>query len=339
MDNKIAIEQQKTPDILSWVSEQDVTSLRHFLTDDIARLLLCIGSGGPYSTCELVALAYGVNGGIAKSLTPYSVYALDESILAKCKVLLISNSGHNKDIVAIAKVCMKLNPKWTANLSTADGPRNDLKSIVAPENSFNYKSNIKDGFISVNSVTANYALILRAFGKTQITSDIEKSETTPNFATINHFIVLYGGWGEPAAIDFESKLVERGTATCAVSDFRNFCHGRFIFPGNHSGHEKKAEVPADCAVVMLSTPREKPLVDRLISLLPDRCNVIHIHCDFTDSLAALDLLLKASNLAGEIAFSKDIDPINPKNYSNIDKRKPLQIHFISDLKAFGPMKI
>lgn len=65
MDNKIAIEQQKTPDILSWVSEQDVTSLRHFLTDDIARLLLCIGSGGSYSTCELVALAYGVNGGIA----------------------------------------------------------------------------------------------------------------------------------------------------------------------------------------------------------------------------------------------------------------------------------
>ena len=65
MDNKIAIEQQKTPDILSWVSEQDVTSLRHFLTDDIDRLLLCIGSGGSYSTCELVALAYGVNGGIA----------------------------------------------------------------------------------------------------------------------------------------------------------------------------------------------------------------------------------------------------------------------------------
>ena len=339
MENKLALKQQIAPGIIDWALQQDVTGLRRFLTTEMDRPLLCIGSGGSYSTCALVALAYGVSGGIAKALTPYSVYTLDETVLAKCKILLVSNSGHNKDIVAIAKVCMKLNPKWTANLSTVDGPRNDLKAIVAPENSFNYKSNIKDDFISVNSVPANYALALKAFGMTHIALVTPKPESTPDFSGINHIMVLYGGWGEPAAIDFESKLVESGTATCAVSDFRNFCHGRFIFPGNHSGHEKRTEVPADCAVVMLSTPRERPFADRLKSLLPDRCTVITIHTDITDSSAALDLLLKASTVAGAIAASKGIDPLNPKNHSNIDKRKPQQIPFISDLKAFGSMKI
>lgn len=339
MENKILTRLQITPEILNWASDQNVEGLRQFLITDIDRPLICIGSGGSYTTCVLITTAYGVLGGFAKAVTPYLVYSLSESLLAKSKVLLVSNSGHNKDIVTIAKLSMKINPKWTANLSTSDGPRNYLKAIISHENSFNYKSDIEDDFISVNSVIANYALVLKAFGVRNIPAYGATKLDIPDFSGINHLMVLHGGWGESAAIDFESKLVESGTATCAVSDYRNFCHGRFILPGNHSGHEKKTEIPADCAIVMLTTPREKPFADKVTALFPNRCKIVNVHTDAVDSTASLDLLLKVSVLAGDIASSKGINPLSPKNYSNIDKRKPLQIPFIKEIKDFGALKI
>ncbi len=324
------------PTIIEWTKQQDTSALSRFLKADLERPLICVGSGGSLSICELIAIMYEALGGIAKAITPYSVYSMSDKALSRCKILLVSHSGRNKDIVRIAIHCKELTPQWVANLTTGDGPRNDLKGIVPMSHSFNFTSSIKDGFISVNSVIANYALLLKALGG-KFDVNVSLPGFDIDFSAISHFMILYGGWGKAAAVDLESKLVESGIATCAVSDYRNFCHGRFIFAGNHCGHEKIADVPDDGAVIMLATPREMNLAEKIKSLLPGRCKVITLHSTHSDSMAALDLLLKVTALAGCIAESHKVNPLNPPNRGGIDKLKPQQIPFISDIKKAGPL--
>lgn len=340
MENKIKVELEKTNEILLWANNQDISGLKRFLEEEAEKPLICIGSGGSFSICKFISLMYSTRKGLGTAVTPYSVYSISEEVLKNCKILLVSNSGHNKDITAIAKRCMQINPEWTANLTTLDGEKNDLKKIISPMNSFNYESGIKDGFISVNSVTANYALALKAFKRDfEISFNNSDDYGIFDFRVINHYIVLYGGWGEPAAIDFESKIVESGIATCVVSDYRNFCHGRFIFASNHCGHEKKVNIPNDCAVIMIITPREAPFANRIKGILPDRNKKIILKTFAEGAEASLELMLQATELTGYIASQNGINPLSPHNHGPIDKLKPIQIPFISDLKKSGPLTI
>ena len=340
MENKIKVELEKTNEILLWADRQDVAGLKRFIEEAPEKPLICIGSGGSLSTCKFISLMYSTRKGLGTAITPYSVYSISDDVLKTCKILLVSNRGNNKDITAIAKRCMLINPEWTANLTTTDGTKNDLKKIIAPKNSFNYESGINDRFISINSVTANYALVLKTFkGDFEIDFKNLDDEGIFDYRGIYHYIVLYGGWGEPAALDFESKIVESGIATCAVSDYRNFCHGRFILPCNHCGHDKKKDIPNDSAVVMIMTPREVPLADRIRDFLPDKCKKIIIETFAEGAEAALELMLKVSSLAGYIATQNKINPLSTPNNSGIDKRYPKQIPFIADLKKSGPLSI
>ena len=340
MENKIKIELEKTKEILEWTKCQDISGIKRFFEKDPEKPLICIGSGGSFSTCKFIALMYSTRKGLGTVFTPYSAYSISEEVLKNCKILLVSNSGHNKDITTIAKRCMEINPEWTANLTTSDGPKNDLKKFILAKNSFNYVSYIKDDFISVNSVTANYALALMAL-KPNLKPNIPYLGLEPptDFKNTNHFMILYGGWGEPAAIDLESKLVESGIATCAVSDYRNFCHGRFIFASNHCGSEKKANVPDDNVIIMLITPRELPFAERILKILPQNCKVVLLQSSLEGAEASLELMIKSTLLVGEIAVQKKVNPLSPPNYGGIDKRYPTQIPFISDLKKSGPLKI
>ncbi|MCM1163928.1 MAG: hypothetical protein NC339_06755 [Muribaculaceae bacterium] len=325
--------------LINWGKQQDLNYLRKFLFSEPNRPLICIGSGGSFSICRLYAILYGTKGSISYAITPYSAYNLSEEAIRNSKILLISNSGHNKDIIAIAKHCSAINPMWTANITSADGPKNDVKNHIVESNSFNFKSEFKDGFISVGSVIGNYVLSIAAFKPNFTATASHPDYAHINFSSAKHFIVLYGGWGEPAAIDLESKLVETGTATCAVSDFRNFCHGRFIFPGNHCGHNKKTEVPDDCIVVLLTTPREASFANKIREVLPERCRIVELSSNSKGAESAIELLISASYLANEVCRQQGIKPMSPANFGGIDKRRPANIPYISDLKASGPLSI
>lgn len=339
MDNTIQKEIECTGNIINWAKEQDTTALARFFSHNSEKDLICVGSGGSFSVCRYIALMYSTGRGLGTAITPYSFYTLSDDVVRRSKLLLVSTSGHNKDIVTVAKKCMKINPEWTANLTSRDGTKNDLKRIINPCNSFNFESDISDGFISVNSVTANYILALKAFkGLEKFNISTLSFQYSPR-KDIRHFIILYGGWGEPAALDLESKLVESGLATAAVSDFRNFCHGRFILASNHCGHEKKDFVPNDCAVILLSTPREEKISEAITSIIPERCKVFKITSAESGAEASIELMLKATALFGEYALANDTNPLSPPNYGRIDKLKPQQIPFIKEIKDFGPFKI
>lgn len=339
MENTVQKEIERTLEILNWAKEQDISALARFLHDHPERNLICVGSGGSFSVCRYIAMMYSTGNGLGMATTPYSFYTLSEEVIKRSKILLVSTSGHNKDIVTLARYCLKINPEWTANLTSRDGTKNDLKVIISPSNSFNFESDVSDGFISVNSVTANYLLALKAFKDLESINIPSLTFECGPLKGIRHFMILYGGWGEPVALDLESKLVESGLATAAVSDFRNFCHGRFIFASNHCGHEKKDFVPDDCAVVLLTTARENKFSEAIKSIIPDRCKVIKIFSAESGAEASVELLLKATALFGEYAWANDINPLSPPNYGKIDKRKPQQIPFIKEIKDFGPLKI
>ena len=340
MENNIKKELDQTENILDWAKDQDVSGLQRFIEEDAEKPLICVGSGGSFSTCRYISLMYSTRKGLGTAVTPYSVYSISEEVLKNCKILLVSTSGHNTDITAIAKRCTQINPDWTANLTTSDGEKNELKTIIPPKNSFNYQSGIKDRFISINSVTANYALALKVF-KGDFGIDLNNLDNGGIFDCrgINHYIVLYGSWGEPAALDFESKIVESGIATCAVIDYRNFCHGRFILPCNHCGSDKNEAIPNDSVVIMILTPREMPFAKRILDFLPDNCKKIILETFSKGAEASLELMLKASYLAGYIATQNKISPESIPNYSHVDKRYPKRIPFISDLKKSGPLTI
>ena len=85
--------------------------------------------------------------------------------------------------------------------------------------------------------------------------------------------------------------------------------------------------------------REAPLADKIRDILPERCKKIILETFAEGAEATLELMLKASELTGYIASQNGINPLSPPNYSNIDKRYPKQIPFISDLKKSGPLKI
>ena len=55
--------------------------------------------------------------------------------------------------------------------------------------------------------------------------------------------------------------------------------------------------------------------------------------------ASLEFMLQATELTGYIASQNGINPLSPHNHGPIDKLKPIQIPFISDLKKSGPLKL
>lgn len=152
-------------------------------------------------------------------------------------------------------------------------------------------------------------------------------------SAIQHFLVLYGGYGAPAAHDIESVLAESGMASAQVTDYRNFCHGRFIFASNHTRHQKKSHslAESDTAVILLVSPAEEKIATNIRKtvvkadwqVLPNETPIITIRTDYDDPLAAIDLHIKASAFLADLGENHhDNNPFSPKNYSSIRKEYP-----------------
>ena len=177
------------------------------------------------------------------------------------------------------------------------------------------------------------ALLARVFEPSLNTETMTSSMALPGIESlsgISHFTILHGSWGLPVAGLLEGKFVESGWASGQVSDLRNYCHGRFIFTSNHLD---------DSAVLMLLSPREKELSARIRKFLPEKTKVVTIETDYDSPSATLDLLVQSSLLFGALCEAADVNPDSPSNPGKIDKRVPISIPFVSELKKSGPLKI
>ena len=334
--------------LLSQAMEADVTALRQFLTTNPGQPLVATGSGGAGSVADFAALLYGARGGIATAVSPYTLNAYSDDALKTSKLLLVSKGGHNNDIVFAAKRGLAVNPEGTASFTLSTGDRNEVRKLflkAGSTRSFDIPGlSVHDAFISTQTPVMYFALLCRAFDPSvdlskyrtapEVPYRLERNDGTPltpaDFQDIRSFIVLHGSWGRPVAANLEGKLVESGLCPACVVDFRNYCHGRFIFTSAHL---------EDSAVVMFVSPREKDIAARTRKFLPASTKLVLIETETDAPDASLDLLIRSSAFFFDLCGATDTNWESPKNPGKIDKRQPMWVPFMAEMKRIGPLTL
>ena len=335
-------------DIIGQAGAADVTPLRHFLTTNPGQPLFATGSGGSETVADFAALLYGARGGVATAVSPYTLNSYGDEALKTAKLLLVSKGGHNDDIVFTARRGLSVNPGKTASFTLYQGERNEVRKLFSKAGSplsFDIPGlRVRDGFVSTGTPVAYFALLCRAFdpgcdlsGYAELPERpfrLERNDGTElspeDYRGMNHYVVLHGSWGRPVAANLERKLVESGLCTAGVYDYRNYCHGRFILTSNHL---------EDAAVVMLVSPRERDIAERTRKFLPASARLVIIETEADAPDASLDLLIRSSAFFFSLCGATGTNWECPRNPGRIDKRKPMWVPFMAELKRIGPLRL
>ena len=338
---------KEASDIIKFAEQADTSRFREWLLRDRIRPLICLGNGGKHTTYP--ALLYQMMSSIGKSATPLEFATMSPEAISNSKVLILSNGGANPDIKYATKRAAKYNKNNTACFTFTDTDDNIMVKTFGLEQSFVFKNDFYDGFISIRSKILTYALLYKAFsGDTSFADkirgigrykvEINKKGSLPRWGNINHFNVLYGSYGEPVAHDIESTMVEGGIASVQLTDYRNFCHGRFIFSSNHCAN-KKVKTTDVCTLLLISPREEKIAREIREKALPDNMPIVEIRTELDNPLATIQLLIDALTFVFNVAERCfDINPNSPKNYSSIDKRIPKNsIPFAQELSRLGEL--
>ena len=348
---------QGTREFIEQAEQADVEALRQFLFNDPELPLIAMGHGGSYSSAAFAALLYGTRCALGRAVTPFQANSFSDTTLKNSKLLLFSSSLKNKDAEFIAKRMALVNPQHSCVL-TMTGKENDYirrQKTSCPNGIINYPFECNDGFIAVNSTFTYFSLLYKAFTSDRdfahrlvLSSEpcdnytYRSAEATippPSLSTITHLTVLYGSYGEPVAHKMESYITEAGLASCVLSDYRDECHGRFLALSNFI-HSKRHH-GTDCALVLLVTPREEALFQRLLKQMPGHLPVVIISTDFDSPLASIDLLYKMSVFTSHFGEEfRGSNPNDPVNLGGIDKRAfRNNVPFIKELKQYGPLQL
>ncbi len=340
------------PELFQDADSQDIKVLHDFLFQDPGKPMLFVGNGGMLD--HFAGHLYEMNKGIARCITPLELASMSDETIKGCRCLLLSAGGGNMDIKYAASRLLKINPENTSCITFHLG---DAFKDFDPSRVFLFNTpGFEESFVSVENKFYRDALVYRAFTGNRA-SDIETdtpayqyrlnnsaAKLTP-LRKIRHFVVLFSDYGEPAAHDFESVLVETGVASAQVSDYRNYCHGRFLFVGNHTRHtsKKHTQAESDVAVVLFITPRNIGLVKSIRKIaLAAETPIVIIETKYNDARAALDLLIKSNVfLADYEEKGLGINPCDPENYNakQIDKRIPKNgVSFIQELTRNGQLQ-
>lgn len=337
---------------LQTVANYNTDGLASFFSSEPSRPLLATASGGEFPAARFASLLYNAAFGFARAESPYTLNSVSDRTLRQGKLLIVSSSGHNQDADYIAARATSLIPQHTALLCNKLGDRNTAAAKinkVADKGVHCFATSEElspKGFVACSILSQ--AILYKSFvGQLRPTDfdteatfsyQLNKSqEVAPALSSFSHFVVLHGSWGEPAAVDFETRMVESGMASVQLSDYRNFCHGRFLFVSNHLG---KKGCPADTAVVLFVTPRERNVADRLLVLLPEGTPVILIESKKDSPASTIELTMQGIRLFDSIGEAQGINPANPTSKGGIDKRDPQnRILFKTDFKEFGALSL
>ena len=349
---------EEVPELLKRCEEQDTTKLHDFFFSDPTRPLIATAHGGSFSPAVYASLLYGTHQGLGRAVTCYRCNSLSNATLQNAKILLLSQSMANIDIKHIAGRCIEQNPDYTCavRVKGQNGEAYICKKLDDKCGcSLQYAEDVKDGFISIKGVFFYSAIIYKAFTKdgdfvrklefkpipseNYAYSNAHGISSVPTLDKIKHFTVLYGSYAEPVAYNIESNIVEAGIASCMISDYRNYTHGRFLTEGNYIKNDVFPYTEA--ALICLVTPRENNIYKELLDVMPKHLPVITINTDHTTPLATLDLLYKANMFVSELGEKYyRTNPNDPSNYNGIDKRVPKNgVNFTADFNVYGTLDI
>ena len=305
-------ELKKLSETIRWAEQQDVTHLAQFLFAENKQIpLVCIGSGGSLSACHYAAQLYQqCNGVLAQAMTPLQLMYAGHNIIRSSKLLFLSASGKNKDILNAIKYGVKYNETGMMSLTLRkNNPTEELlEQYPKVQRWCEDIPSEKDGFLATNSLLATFMLLCKAACASKFQdsifklSDLQPETFNLNLSVIQNFIVMYGATGEPVAWDIESKLTEAALGYALLSDYRNFGHGR------HHWFDKRGE---NSCIIALVTPVERELAYKTIRCLPKSVPVIYIETELDGPQASIDMLLKAFRFVNDLGEARGIDPGKP----------------------------
>lgn len=289
----------------------DVDRLKSFFERNISVPLVIIGSGGSYAGAAAAALCYQSIGGFAKAITPFELQ--DEGIALKCsKVLLITAGGNNNDIISAYEYIRLLEPCDMFTICMSENSKIIQRSVYYHDHNY-LELRIafgKDGFLAVNSTIALFGILEKVYmqlhGMDEKQICIKRTEcfenTMRDFADCETLIVLYGGWGKPAALDMESKCVEAGLMNIQCANYRNFAHGRHHWIARNGGNT---------GVIVLGTEDNQKLIKKTVEYLPEQIPKKIFISENKGMTAALELLIHVFDMVGEIGKWRGLDPGRP----------------------------
>ncbi|MDB4901785.1 MAG: hypothetical protein JWQ63_1066 [Mucilaginibacter sp.] len=297
---------------LEWGLNQVVKDLKNEILH-YKKPLLVVGSGGSLSACHYAVSLYQQHGIIAKAITPLELF-YSKSILRESNVLFISASGKNTDILFAYKTAISCEPTRIYSICMQlNSPLAKLAENVSISKHFEFSlPSGKDGFLATNSLIAFFSVLYQALSINKLPAIIVENNYTSFHSDLKKFIekvtpdftltVLHAGWGQPVAIDLESKLAEAALSDVLISDYRNFGHGR------HHWFDKRKN---NSAIIALVTKEEEKLAEKTLAILPHDIPVLRITSEISGAMASIDLLIKSFFLINELGKIQGIDPGRP----------------------------
>ena len=306
---------QKLKGTYLWALKAPIDSLRSFVESSQDLPLFAVGSGGSLTAAHMAALLHENTGMISKSITPLQLLSI-RTPLRKTSILLLTAGGRNSDIITSFKYAAMSEPRQLMAICTrSKSPLSDLAKEFRYANflDFNIPSS-KDGFLATNSLVAIITILCRAYQDLGLTHFKLTPNLIPEEGFYNCFnnlhslverktwVVLYGGWGQPAAMDLESKFTEAALGQIQLADYRNFAHGRHHWLAKHG---------EQTGVIGLMTPEEEEIATKTIELLPEDIPIVQISTPHSGPVGAIELLTKIMYFVKVAGEAKGVDPGKP----------------------------
>lgn len=317
MTKKYEEELNHLPQTYQWSLRAPIDKLCSFIEASRLLPLFAVGSGGSLTAAYMATLLHQRVGMMAKAVTPLEFTNL-RNFMPNTSVLILSAGGRNIDILSAFRLAAVSEPRQLMTLCMrTNSPIADLS------NKFQYTQILdfdlpcgKDGFLATNSLLAFFTILTRAYNEinsekdpilpVSLFSNVESYKqvvlpTQPLFEK-NTWIILYGGWGLPAAMDAESKFTEAALKNVQVADYRNFAHGR---------HHWLAKRGLETGIVALVTPDERELAAKTLDLLPNHIPILQLETNESGPNGAIELLVKVLYLVQWTGNAQQIDPGKP----------------------------
>lgn len=304
-------------------------SNRDVIKNDINKNSIFVGSGGSFSTCNFAeTLFFNELQQICKVITPFELEGL-KNINVDFPVWFFSHGGNNSDILGAAfygkkKLGLKKGIIITGNKNSKLAQLSNeygWKTIIIPSKERNFVSVV--GYLSQVSVLCG----LIASDKENELNDFFSESNLRNLFNIVerkmqqlalkianstremqkiHIVGLARGWGWPALIDLESKIVEGGICTIEISELKNYTHGRYI---NTFGDRKNRRV------IILKTPPDAEFVPFLEKKFGKYVDHYVIETEKEGLVGSLELVIQTlffSWFIGQIAHRNILSPSFPR---------------------------
>lgn len=301
---------------VNWSLNLNVRKATNFLYSDVDVPLISTGSGGSLSAAYFASLLNQNLGNFSKTFTPLSLI-YNQKLIKQSKVLFVSASGRNVDILNCFRTTVRSEPLGIFSLIMKENSK--LATLSKKYSICDYFDcdlpSGKDGFLATNSLLASFIVLAKAAGEISTNKNlntISNLSLTPHNSLLNFvnnlslnetIIILFGNWGMPVAIDLESKCTEAALCNVSLSDFRNFAHGR------HNWLAKKIDHSALIAIV---TDDENDLADKTLSLLPKQLLKTKISSKHNGAIGCIDLLIQSLLLIKFIGLKLGVDPGKPR---------------------------